>query len=153
MKRIATILIATASLIGLVALPASAKIPLPGTNCSFSVQYPPDPNTTAMSFSNVNRLWQTPVVRAGGCGHVFVESLGVNAAPPCFIARIRTYNENWTVNYDGPYMRWDYVGQDRDIRNGYVSNNRLYRIFAVSCDARYRDAVHPPGFNVYSRRT
>lgn len=151
MKRIITVIIAAAVLLGLAAFSTSAsKIPVPGSNCAFSVQYLPDPDLTTMYFSYSNGLFQTPLARAGACGHVYVESLGVAAAPPCFIARIRTYNEDRTPNYDGPYMQWTRTGQIRDIRNGYISNGRIYRIFAVPCDPFYRNPAHPPGFAVYT---
>jgi hypothetical protein len=154
MKRIitatVTVLATTAVLLGL-AVRASASIPLPGTNCSFSAQYLPDPALTQLYFSYNNGLFQTPVTRAQGCGHVYVESLGVYNAPACFVARIRTYTENGEVNYDGSYMRWDRVGQRRDIRNGYINNGRRFRIFAVPCDVNLRHPDHPPGFNVYTR--
>jgi hypothetical protein len=153
MKRIITVTVtvitAAAVLLGLAAT-SSAAIPVPGTNCSFSVQYLPDPDLTTMYFSYSNGLFQTPLARSGACGHAYVESLGVAAAPPCFIARIRTYNEDRTPNYDGPYMQWTRTSQIRDIRNGYISNHRLYRIFAVPCDPFYRNPSHPPGFAVYT---
>ena len=149
MKRIITVIIAAAVLLGLAAFSTSAsKIPVPGSNCAFSVQYLPDPDLTTMYFSYSNGLFQTPLARAGACGHAYVESLGV--APPRFIARIRTYNEDRTPNYDGPYMQWTRTGQIRDIRNGYISNGRIYRIFAVPCDPFYRNPAHPPGFAVYT---
>jgi hypothetical protein len=143
------LVVGTAASVVLFAQPAQA-IPVPGTNCSFSVQYLPDPDLTTMYFSYSNGLFQTPLARAGACGHVYVESLGVATAPPCFIARIRTYNEDRTPNYDGPYMQWTRTGQIRDIRNGYISNHRLYRIFAVPCDPFYRNPSHPPGFDVFT---
>jgi len=145
------VLMAALASVAIFAQPAqSAGIPIPGTNCIFSVQYPPNPDTTTMFFSYSNMLFQTPIVRAGACGHVMVQSLGVAAGPPCFIARIRTYNDDRTPNYDGPYMRWDRVGQIQDIRNGFISNGRLYRLFAVPCDTRLRNPSHPPGMNVYT---
>ena len=82
MKRIITVTVtvitAAAVLLGLAAT-SSAAIPVPGTNCSFSVQYLPDPDLTTMYFSYSNGLFQTPLARSGACGHAYVESLGVAA--------------------------------------------------------------------------
>lgn len=155
MKRlvvsILTIVALTVSLVVLSVAPSAARgIPVPGANCIVSFTYWPDVDFTELVFSYNNMLFQTPIRRAGACGRVYVQSLGVATAGPCFIARIRTYNEDRTPNYDGPYMQWNAVGQVKDIRNGYITNNRLYRIFAVPCDVSLRTPAHPPGFHVYT---
>lgn len=151
MKRLVALVLTVAAAVLL--LPSAAQaIPIPGSNCIVSFTYPPDANnSSSLTFSYNNGLFQTPIRRAGACGRVYVQSLGVDdSLSPCFIARIRTYNEDRSTNYDGPYMQWDRLAQIRDIRNGHISNNRQYRIFAVPCDVNLRNPAHPPGFHVYT---
>lgn len=152
MKRlVALVLTVVAAAVVLLVPLAAQAIPIPGSNCIVSFTYIPEVNhPSSLTFSYSNGLFQTPIRRAGACGRAYVQSLGVATAGPCFIARIRTYNDDRTPNYDGPYMQWNQVGQIRDIRNGYITNNRLYRIFAVPCDVNLRNPSHPPGFHVYT---
>jgi hypothetical protein len=149
MKRITRTIIVLLVGLGILAVPTAANAAVYNINgCILSYQYPPFLDN-GLTFSYENGLFYTPIRRAGACRHVYVRSSGVFNAPPCFSARIRTYNEDRTPRVDGPYMRFDRVGQILDLRPT-IENMRLYRIFAIPCASQYRDPGHPPGYDVFT---
>lgn len=147
MKRIITVLCIATGLIGLAAAPASA---VPPSDCSFSAQYQSTLyNGLSWSTSDME-AFHTPMLRAGACGKVYIESLGVYNAPACQYVRLVTYHEDRTRNWVGPWYRFDRIGQLINVRgDGRISNNRQYRIYAYGC-GRFRHPNFPPGFRIYT---
>lgn len=153
MRRIISTLLATVALTGaLVALtgtPAAAYEQVRG--CSLSQGYSSaTSNGLVWSYSDQN-AYHTPTARAGSCGHVYVISLGVNNAPACFYARIRTYNEDRTVRNNGPWYRFEGIGRLGDLvgEMGGIANMRLYRVYVYGCEP-FRDPRYTPGLLIYT---
>lgn len=149
MKRIISVIVAAAVLLGLAAVPASAAVPLPAQGCIFTAAYPlAFDNGLAWSDSD-QEAFHTPMFRAGDCRHVMVHSLGVYNGPPCFNAKVKTYNENGTVRVQGPWIQLASVNMWRDLRPT-IDEGRLHRVYVAACGA-FRDRYHPPSLEIYSR--
>jgi hypothetical protein len=150
MKRIITVIVAAAALLGLVAAPASAtsRAAVPVNGCVWTASYPlTHDNGLAWSNSD-NEAFHTPMFRAGACRHVMVQSFGVYNGPPCFYGMVKTYNENGSLRVRGPWIRFDAVGNWRDLRPT-IDVGRLHRVYVHACGA-YRDIHHPPSMAIYS---
>lgn len=147
MKRIIMVLALAAGMLGLVAVPASAT---PPTDCAFSHYHSALTYYNGLTWSAPQRAHHTPFYRAGACGKVYVEFLGVYNAPACAYFRLVTYNEDHSQNYVGAWYQFTYVGQLRNIRgSGYINNGRKYRIYTYGCGS-YRHRNFPPGMMIYT---
>jgi len=175
MKRISTIVIAAAVLLGLAAIPVSAAapvfapkstaalaaipapiapvaIPVPGLvpvgGCVFTARFPlAYDNGLAFSVSD-DDAFHTPMYRAGACRSVLVQSFGVFSAPPCQWLRVKTYNEDRSVRVRGTWFRSTYVGQWLDLRRS-IDPGRLFRVYAYGCEP-FRGRQFPNAFQIYA---
>ena len=151
MKRIITVIVTAAALLGLAAVPASA-IPAPRAvvvnGCVHTASYPLTHDNGLVWSTVDNETFHTPMFRAGSCRHVMVQSFGVYNAPPCFYGMVRTYNEDRSVRVEGPWMRFDRVGQWHDLRPT-IDSGRLHRVRVTPCGV-FRDIHHPPSIAIYS---
>src|SRR5688572_3099388 len=128
-KRLVSFAVAVAVLVGLAAAPASAAIPAPiapvtvipvpefccpgpPPDCRFSIAYPSWPNNGMAWSTSDMESFHTPTMRAGACGKVWVESLGVYDAPACMNVKLVTYHEDGRRNYVGPWYQLRAVGDD-----------------------------------------
>jgi len=154
MSKILRALLVFAVALGVLVVPAAANAGARyGTvrGCAESQFYfPATLNGLAWSYSDSN-AFHTPTARAGACGHVYVVSLGVNNAPPCFYARIRTYDEDRTIRTNGPWYRFEGVGRLGDLVGelGGIANQRLYRVYVYGC-GEFRDPRYTPGMQIYT---
>lgn len=126
---------------------ASATMP---DDCAFSYHYP-SALYNDMSWSTSDRnAWHTPMMRAGACGKVYIEFLGVYNAPACAYIKLVTYNENRERQYVGPWYLFEGIGRLGNIRgDGYISNGRLFRVYSYGC-GRFRGPNWPTGFDIYT---
>ena len=173
MKRIITVLALAAGILGLIAVgptqatspgiapvaapapiaPVRAGIPVPAavppiSGCVFTADYDlAFDNGLAWSTSD-QEAFHTPMFRAGSCRHVMVLSYGVYNAPPCFYARVKTYNEDGTTRVRGPWVRFPSVGSIRDLRPT-IDPRRLFRVYAYACEP-FRARQFPPSFAIYA---
>lgn len=147
-RRVAIVLAAVLVWVG---LPASADAAaIPPDDCSVSARhFPTLYNGLGWSDSDMT-AWHTPTRRAGACGSVYIEFLGVYNAPACAYFKLVTYHEDRTRNYIGPWFKFERIGQLANIRApGTISNGRLYRVYGYGC-GRFRHPNHPVGMNVYT---
>lgn len=173
MKRIITVLALAAGILGLIAVgptqatnsgitpvsvpapiaPVQAGIPVPGlvppiSGCVFTQDYDlMYDNGLAWSESD-DTAFHTPMFRAGDCRHVMIQSYGVFAAPPCFYARVKTYNDDKSLRLKGSWVRFQGVGAIHDLRSS-IDVRRLYRVYAYACEP-YRARQFPPSFAIYA---
>ena len=150
MKRLISVLLTAAVLVGLAAVPASAATRFLVGGCDLSQSYFPVTNNGLAWSDSDQAAFHTPMRRAGACRHVWFVSLGVNAAPPCTMAMVRTYNEGTppTVRVNGPWHRFQGVGDAFDLRPT-IDNMRLYRVYARGCYP-FDESRYTPGFRVYT---
>lgn len=148
MKRIIMVLALAAGMLGLVAVPASA---VPPTDCAFSHYHSGLTYYNGLAWSSSDMTaWHTPMYRAGACGKVYIEFLGVYNAPACAYFKLVTYNEDNTRNYVGSWYLFQGVGDLGNIRgSGHISNARKYRVYTYGC-GRFRHQNFPPGMTIFT---
>lgn len=147
-KRIIVLIVAILAGINIAVLPAQAASP--PSDCAFSAQHPATLYNALYWSDSDMTAFHTPMYRAGACGKVYLESLGVWNAPACSQARLVTYHEDRTRNYVGDWYNLTGIGDLVNIRgSGRISNGRQYRVYIYAC-GRFRHPNFPPGFRIYT---
>lgn len=152
MKRIITAILAIVLAGGALVALSGAAIPIPGfvppvAGCVYTTEYPLAYDN-GLSWPNNGTMFHTHRFRAGSCRHVMVLSFGVYNAPPCFNAKVVTYNEDGTVRVNGNWVNFGRVGSLQDLRPT-IDSGRLFRVYAYACDP-FRARQYPPSLAIYA---
>lgn len=157
MKKVAIAIVLALAAIGVVAVPASADVPVNG--CDFTAYYSARPDGNDLFYSpsvQASGAFYTAMRRAGTCRHVMVENFGVwdggGPAPliTCMQGHVRTYNEDGSLRVRGSWVEFNNIFEIHDLRNT-IDPRRWYRVFVRACNPDRRTSDHQVGIQIYAQ--